>query len=131
MPEVHGGFMIEEELTKQVINCAFKVHTALGHGLLESAYKACLHYELNKANLNALIEVPMPLIYDDIRMECGYRADIMVDNKVIIEVKAIEALNNVHVAQVLTYLRLSNCRIGLLMNFHVEHLRSGIKRLML
>lgn len=130
MQEVNGG-MLEEELTKRIINSAFKVHTALGPGLLESAYKTCLHYELNKSGLNALAEVPMPLVYEDIRMECGYRVDIIVENKVVIEVKAVDALNDVHTAQVLTYLRLSGCKIGLLMNFHVQHLRNGIKRLML
>ena len=130
MQEEHGG-MLEEDLTKRIINCAFKVHTTLGPGLLESAYKTCLHYELNKSGLNALVEVPMPLFYEEIRMECGYRVDIMVENKVVVEVKAVEALNDIHTAQVLTYLRLSQCKIGLLMNFHVQHLRNGIKRLML
>ena len=120
--------MYENELTKQIIGAAIKVHRALGPGLLESAYQECLFYELHKMKLKVEKEKPLPLIYEEVRMECGYRIDLLVENKIIVEIKSVEALNDVYLAQVLTYLKLANCRIGLLINFNVVQLIKGIKR---
>ncbi len=115
-------------LTEQIIGCAIRVHRELGPGLLESAYQACLSYELQKSGLDPKKEFPLPLIYEDVKLECGYRADLIVSNAVIIEVKAVDALNDIHLAQILTYLKLSNCQIGYLMNFNVLRLTDGLKR---
>jgi len=120
--------MTDYELTQRVIGCAMKVHSALGPGLLESAYKECLCFELTRAGLIAEKEKPMPLIYSQVRLDCGYRVDIMVERRLILEIKAVEAINDVHLAQVLTYLKLADLRLGLIMNFHVLHLRNGIRR---
>jgi GxxExxY protein len=111
--------MTENEITDKIISCAIKVHKKLGPGLLESSYKECLFYELTKAGLFAYKEKALPLIYEEVKLECGYRIDLLVENKVIVEIKAVEALNDVHLAQILTYLRLSNCKVGLLLNFNV------------
>jgi GxxExxY protein len=116
------------ELTQTVIGCAMRVHTALGPGLLESAYKECLCFELLSAGLFAEKEKPMPLIYSEVKLDCGYRVDIMVERRLILEIKAVEAINDVHLAQVLTDLKLANLRLGLILNFHVLHLRDGIRR---
>ena len=105
-----------------------KVHSALGPGLLESAYQECLSYELIQAGLFVEKQKPMPLIYSEVRLDCGYRVDIMVERRLILEIKSVEALNDIHLAQVLTYLKLANCRLALLMNFNVLHLREGIRR---
>ncbi len=118
-------------LTEQILRCAFKVHSSLGPGLLESSYKECLWYELTQNNIYTEKEKPLPLIYESIKLEIGYRVDLLVENKVIVEIKAVEALNDVHTAQVLTYLKLSGCKVGLLLNFHTSSLKNGIKRLML
>jgi GxxExxY protein len=120
--------MTENELSKLVIGCAMKVHSALGPGLLESAYEECLFYEIAKQGAQVEKQKPMPLLYESVRMECGYRVDLMVGGKLIIEVKSVEALNEVHLAQILTYLKLSGCTLGLLLNFKVAHMRDGIKR---
>ena len=117
------------EITEKVIGCAITVHTELGPGLLESAYQECLFYELSSEGLRVEKEKPLPLIYKDVNMECGYRVDLLVENKVIIELKAVEALTDVHVAQVLTYLKLSNNKIGLLINFNSFRIKDGLKRL--
>jgi GxxExxY protein len=122
---------VEHELTSRIIGCAMKVHSRLGPGLLESAYKECLCYELQRSGLRVKKEVPMPLIYDDVKLSVGYRIDILVEEKVVIEVKVVEAFSETHIAQTLTYLKLSGCRVGLLINFHVAHLKNGIKRLIL
>lgn len=106
--------METNEITGKILNAAFKVHSALGPGLLESAYQACLVYELRKAGLKVEVEKPLPLIYDELKLECGYRIDIIVENEVVVELKAIEAINEVHLAQILTYLKLSGKHIGLL-----------------
>ena len=116
------------ELSYLVINRAMKVHKALGPGLLESAYKECLFYELKSAGLNVEKEKPLPLIYEQVKLECGYRVDLWVENRLIIEVKAVEALNNVYLAQTLTYLKLSGIKLGLLINFNVVMLKDGIRR---
>ena len=117
------------ELTGHVIGCAMKVHKNLGPGLLESAYEECLFYELNKTKLKIDRQKPMPLVYEEIKLDCGYRIDLMIENQVIVELKSVEKLNDVHFAQVLTYLKLSGCKIGLLINFNVALLKNGIKRI--
>ncbi|MBU1101379.1 MAG: GxxExxY protein [Bacteroidetes bacterium] len=121
--------MIDNELTSKIIGLAIEVHKELGPGLLESAYEECLYYELTKSGLYVEKQKPMPLVYHDVKLDCGYRIDLMVEKKVVVEVKSVEALNDVHMAQVLTYLKLSGCKLGLLMNFNVAKLKSGIKRL--
>lgn len=120
--------MDENSLSNLVINRAIKVHTALGPGLLESAYQECLYFELMQAGLKVEKEKPLPLIYETVKLECGYRVDLFVESKLIIEVKAVDALNEVHLAQVLTYLKLSDCKLGLLINFNVKLLKTGIRR---
>ena len=120
--------MHENEISEKVIGAAIKVHRNLGPGLLESAYEECLYYELNKTSLRVEKQKPMPLIYEDVKLDCGYRIDLMVENKLVVEIKSVEALNDVHLAQVLTYLKLSNCKLGLLINFNVSKLVSGIRR---
>jgi len=121
--------MEDNRLTEQIIGCAIKVHRSLGPGLLESAYQECLLFELKKAGLFVEKEKPLPLVYEEVKLDCGYRIDLLVEKQVVIEIKSVEALNDVHTAQVLTYLKLSNCKIGLLMNFNVTQLTNGIKRL--
>ena len=121
--------MEENRLTEQIIGCAIKVHKALGPGLLESAYQECLLFELKKAGLSVVKEKALPLVYEEVKLDCGYRIDLLVDNRIVIEIKSVDALNDVHIAQVLTYLKLSNCQIGLLINFNVVQLTNGIKRL--
>jgi GxxExxY protein len=123
--------MIENEVTERILKCAFKVHTALGPGLLESSYKECLSYEMIKDGLFVEKEKPMPLIYEEVKLDIGYRLDLLVNNKVVIETKTVEAFNDVHLAQILTYMRLSNCKVGLLLNFKVASLKNGIKRVVL
>lgn len=120
--------MTENEISKIIFDCALKVHRHYGPGLLESAYEACLFYELDKAGLKVEKQKPLPLIYQEVKLEVGYRVDIMVENKVVIEIKAVEALNDVHLAQVLTYLKLSNCKLGMLINFNVALIKNGIRR---
>ena len=120
--------MTENELSSAVIRHAMKVHSSLGPGLLESAYEACLCYELMQAGLFVEQQKALPLIYETIRMECGYRVDLLVENRLIVEIKSVEALTDIHLAQLLTYLRLANCRLGLLLNFKVLRLKDGIRR---
>jgi GxxExxY protein len=120
--------MDENSLSNLVINRALKVHTALGAGLLESSYQECLYYELKQAGLFVEKEKPLPLIYETVKLECGYRVDLFDERKLIVEIKAVDAINDVHLAQVLTYLKLSGCKLGLLINFNVVHLRNGIRR---
>ncbi len=128
---MHTELIIENKLSEKVIGCALQVHKTLGPGLLESSYKACLCHELIQNGIYIECEKPMPLVYKGIKMECGYRVDILVENKIIIEIKAVEVLNDIYLAQVLTYLKLSNCRLGLLMNFNVSLLKNGIRRIVL
>lgn len=120
--------MTEDELSKIIIGCGIRVHSKLGPGLLESAYEECLFYELRKEGLNAEKQKVLPLIYEEIQLDAGYRLDLLVEDKVIIEIKACDELNDIHLAQVLTYLKLSNCKLGLLINFNVKLLKDGIKR---
>ena len=116
-------------LTEQILKCAFKVHTELGPGLLESAYEECLFYELQQAGLKVEKQKALPLVYHDVKLDAGYRIDLLVDKRVVIEIKAVDNINDIHISQVLTYLKLSNCKIGLLINFNVVSLKNGIKRL--
>jgi GxxExxY protein len=120
--------MTENELSNIIIRCAIKVHNALGPGLLESAYQECLYYVLQKEDLNVSKQKAMPLIFEDVKLECGYRIDLLVENKVVIEIKSVEALNEIHMAQILTYLKLGNFKLGLLINFNTILLKNGIKR---
>jgi len=120
-----------ENVFKTVLDCSFKIHTALGPGLLESAYEECLYHELTQCGLKVHKQKPLPLIYKEVKLEVGYRVDLLVENKVIVEVKSIETLADIHMAQILTYLKLSGCRLGLLVNFNVSRLKDGIKRVIL
>ncbi|MBA3705012.1 MAG: GxxExxY protein [Bacteroidetes bacterium] len=120
--------MIENDITEKIIGCAIKVHRALGPGLLESAYEECLYYELKKTSLNIEKQKPLPLIYEDVKLDCGYRMDMVVENKVIVEIKSVDDLKDIHFAQILTYLKLSNNKVGLLINFNELRLIDGIKR---
>ncbi|MCF8460913.1 MAG: GxxExxY protein [Flavobacteriales bacterium] len=116
-------------LSGKIIGCAINVHRALGPGLLESAYEECLAFELTDAGLFAERQKALPLVYREVKMDAGYRVDFLVENKIVVELKSVELLNDVHIAQVLTYLKLSGCKLGLLMNFNVTVLKNGIKRL--
>jgi len=120
--------MEREEIFKLILDCAFQVHTELGPGLLENAYEECLFYELQNEGLKVERQKALPLIYKEIRIEAGYRIDLLVEDSIIIELKAVEELTDVHLAQVLTYLKLSKCKLGLLVNFNVKYLKNGIKR---
>lgn len=116
------------QVTEKIIGCAIEVHKKLGPGLLESAYEECLSYELKSVGLAIERQVPIPVVYKDIKLECGYRIDILVEKTVVIELKAIEAFAPVHEAQILTYMKFANKTIGLLINFNVTLLKNGIKR---
>jgi len=120
--------MNENEISNKIIGFAIEVHQSLGPGLLESAYKECLYYKLIKSGFKVEKEKPMPLILEEVKLECGYRIDILVDSKVVIEIKSVEALNDVHLAQTLTYMKLGGYKLGLLINFNVYLLKDGIKR---
>lgn len=120
--------MNDNELTELIIGCAIRVHRQLGPGLLESVYEECLVHELCKAGLSVERQPIMPVVYDGLRMDSGYRIDIWVEKRIIIELKAVDLLTDVHFAQLMTYLRLANCRLGLLINFNVVLLKNGLKR---
>jgi GxxExxY protein len=120
--------MKENEITQKVIDAAITVHRHLGPGLLESSYKECLYSELVHNEIHVMKEVGLPLIYRDTHLDCGYRIDLWVEHKVIIAIKSVESLTDVHLAQVLTYIKLSDCRVGLLINFNVTQLIKGIRR---
>jgi len=120
--------MRENEITEEFIGCAMRVHRKLGPGLLESVYEECVAYELTKSGLFFERQKALPVVYETIKLEAGYRVDFMLERKVIIELKAVEILNDVHLAQLMTYLRLADCRLGLLINFNVTLLRQGIRR---
>ena len=124
--------MTDEQIFKRILDCSFTVHTALGPGLLESSYEECLFYELKQSGLSVEKQKALPLIYKDVKLNVGYRIDLFVENKVIVELKAIEGnFHDVHLAQILTYMKLSKCRLGLLVNFNVKSLKNGIKRMIL
>ena len=120
--------MNKNEISGAVVDAAMKIHSALGPGLLESAYAACLKHELIKRGLRVSCEVPLPVVYDGVRLEAGYRLDMVVEDTVVVELKAIEALAPIHQAQIISYLKLSGKPIGLLINFHSLHLKDGLKR---
>lgn len=121
--------MSENELSRIVFNCALKVHQTLGPGLLESTYGECLFYELKKVGLKIEKQKALPLIYEEVKLDIGYRLDIIVENKLILEIKSVDALNEIHFAQLLTYLKLTNCKLGLLINFNVALIKNGIRRI--
>jgi GxxExxY protein len=118
-----------DEISGQIVDAAIKVHSVLGPGLLESAYEACLAYELRKRGVRVLVQHPLPVVYDGLRLDVGYRLDMLVEEAVIVDLKAVTKTAPVHEAQLLSYLKLSDRRVGLLINFHVLHLRDGIRRL--
>ncbi len=123
--------MLTNEITHEILDSAYKVHTALGPGLLESAYRTCLVYELRKKGLKVEEEKPLPLVYEEVKLDCGYRIDILVEDCVVVELKTVECFTEVHTAQVLTYLKLSGKHTGMLLNFYTKSLKDGIKRLVL
>ena len=120
--------MIENEISQKIIGCAIEVHKQLGPGLLESAYQECLYYELKQLGLKVKKEKPMPIVYKEVNLDHGYRIDLLVEEKVVIEIKTVEVFNDVHTAQVLTYLKLGKYKLGLLLNFQTSVLKNGIKR---
>ncbi len=120
--------MTEDEIAKAVIGLSIEVHKALGPGLLENAYKESLFYKIKKAGLKVEKEKPMPLIFEEVKLDCGYRIDLLVEDKLVIELKSVESLSEVHFAQILTYLKLGNYKLGLLINFNVALVKDGIKR---
>jgi GxxExxY protein len=120
--------MNENELSKVIIGACIEVHKQLGPGLLESVYEHCLEFELRNLGLNVKRQHPLPVVYKNNQLDLGFRLDILVNEKVILEIKAVEALNDVHMAQILTYLKLSDCRLGLLINFNVARLTDGLRR---
>jgi GxxExxY protein len=120
--------MTENELSKIVFECGLKVHRALGAGLLESAYQECLYYEISKSGVYVEKQKGLPLIYNEIKLDIGYRLDLILENKLIVEIKAVEVLADIHMAQILTYLKLSGCKLGLLINFNTVLFKDGVKR---
>lgn len=120
--------MTENELSNKIIGLAIEVHTILGPGLLESAYKECLYFKICKSGFYVEKEKPMPLIFEEVKLECGYRIDLLVERKLVIEVKSVETLNDIHLAQTLTYMKLGSYKLGLLVNFNVAKLKDGVKR---
>lgn len=120
--------MHENEIAKIIFEAGLKVHKALGPGLLESAYEECMFYELKKLAIKVEKQKALPLIYEEVKLDVGYRIDLLVENKVIIEIKSVEALNDLHLSQLLTYLKLSNCKLGLLINFNTVLFKNGVRR---
>jgi GxxExxY protein len=121
--------LTENQIAKIIVDKSFKVHRNLGPGLLESSYEKCLYHELRKTGLFVERQKEMPLVYDRIKLDIGYRVDMILNKKVIIEIKAVEKLTNVHIAQLLTYLKLSGCKLGILINFNSDLIKKGIKRI--
>ena len=117
------------EISGQIVDASIRVHSALGPGLLESTYEACLAYELRKRGLKVGVQVALPVEYEEVKVEVGYRIDLLVDDAVLVELKSVDSIHPIHRAQLLAYLRLSHKRVGLLINFNVKHLRDGIVRL--
>lgn len=117
------------ELSYQILSCVYKVHSRLGSGLLESTYEVCLAYELEALGLFIQKQQAQAVVYDDIKLDAGYRLDIVVERKIVCEIKSVEAIAPIHQAQLLTYLKLSNLPLGLLLNFNVVHMKEGIKRI--
>jgi GxxExxY protein len=125
---MHEGAQ-REKTFKQILDSAFFIHSELGPGLLESAYEQCLYYDLSRKGLKVEKQKSMPLIFREMKMELGYRLDLFVENDIIVEIKAVEALSDVHMAQILTYMKISGCNLGLLINFNCRHLKDGIRRI--
>jgi GxxExxY protein len=121
--------MHENDISAAILKGAFRVHTALGPGLMEAVYEAALTHELRKAGLRVETQVPLPVIYDGVRLEVGYRLDMLIEEKVIVELKSVEVLNPIHAKQLTNYLKLSHLKLGLLLNFNIGSLRDGIVRL--
>lgn len=121
-------YIVENELSKIILGCAIEVHKQLGPGLLESAHQECLYFGLLRSGWDVVKEKLVSIIYKEIKLDHGYRIDLLVNNKVVIEIKTVEQFTEVHTAQVLTYLKLGNYKLGLLLNFHVTTLKNGIKR---
>ncbi|MGC8561004.1 MAG: GxxExxY protein [Phycisphaerae bacterium] len=121
--------MEPNEVSQEILSAAMAVHSPLGPGLLESAYEECLTYELRKRGVGVATQVELPVAYNGVKIDAGYRIDMMVADKVIVEIKAVDELAPIHQAQILTYLKLSGIKVGLLLNFNVEHMRDGIKRM--
>ena len=119
------------DLTYKIIGCAYKVHTTLGPGLLESTYEICLVHELRKAKLKAVSQFPLPITYDTIKLDAGYRVDLLVEDSIILELKAVEKITLTHKAQLMTYLKLSKLKLGLLLNFNVTDMKHGINRIIM
>ena len=117
-----------EELTEVIIKCAMDVHSALGPGLMENAYKECLYYKLCKVGLCVEKEKSLPLIFEEVNLDCGYRIDLLVENKIVLELKSVKAIEDIHLAQILTYMKLGKFKVGLILNFNVLKLKEGIKR---
>jgi len=122
--------MHENEISQIVFDAGLKVHRNLGPGLLESAYEECLFHELQKTGLYIEKQKPMPLVYEEVKLDIGYRLDFLVESKVVVEIKSVEALNDIHLAQVLTYLKLSKCKLGLLINFNSALFKNGYRRIL-
>src|SRR4051812_42290231 len=122
------GELTENEISKEIVDAAFKIHTKLGPGLLESVYEVVLAHELKRRGLNVVRQVPVPIVWDEIQFEEGYRLDLLVEDKVVVEVKSVESVERVHKKQLLTYLRLLNKRLGILVNFNEELIKDGISR---
>jgi len=120
--------MQENEITSKIIGAAIEVHKALGPGLLESVYQECLYYKLQTTGLKVEKEKPLPIIFEEVKLECGYRMDLVVENRIVVELKSVERLQDIHLAQILTYLKLGNYKLGLLINFNVVMLKEGVKR---
>ncbi len=120
--------MRQNNITEKIIGAAINVHRELGPGLLESAYQECIFYELLNSGLTVEKEKALPLVYKEVKLDCGYRIDLLVENEIIVELKAVDQLNDLHLAQILTYLKLKNKKIGLLINFNVSQLKDGLKR---
>lgn len=120
--------MSENELAKLVIDCGLKIHRKIGPGLLESAYEACLFYELSKHNVKVERQKPLYLEYEEVSLDCSYRIDLLLNDKLIVELKSVSEINDIHLAQVLTYLKLSKCKLGLLINFNSKMFLHGVKR---
>ena len=120
--------MTENELSSIIIREAIEIHKVLGPGLLEKVYVECLYYRLIKLGLTVEKEKPIPVIFEEVKMDCGYRADLLVENKFIVEAKSIDAIADIHIARTLTYLKFANCKIGLIINFNVTILKNGIRR---
>ena len=128
MHKEHREKIEENEIANKVIGLGIEIHKELGPGLLESAYKECMYYKIGKSGLFVEKEKPMPLVYEGVKLDCGYRIDLLVEKRLVIEIKSVEALNDIHLTQTLTYLKLGNYKLGLLINFNVILLKDGIKR---